>query len=74
MVAFDAVRQLSTPEKLELLEVLWSELAVGDAQVASPPWHKEALAQSRADFEAGRARFSDWSDVKERLRRDLSGK
>ena len=71
MVAVEDVRRLSTPEKLELLEALWCELAVDDARVTSPSWHKEALAQSREDFEAGRAKFSDWSEVKERLRSDL---
>lgn len=73
MVAADDVRRLSTPEKLELLETLWCELAVDDSQVASPAWHKEALAQSRADYAAGRATFSEWGEVKERLRRELLG-
>ena len=74
MAVIDAARQLTTPEKLALLETLWSELAVDDTQVVSPAWHKEALAQTRADFEAGRAKFSDWSEVKERLSRELSSK
>lgn len=73
MVAVEDVRRLSTSEKLELLETLWSELAVDDAQVRSPAWHKDALAQTRADHQAGRATFSKWGDVKERLQRDLLG-
>ncbi len=73
MVVADAVRRLSTPEKLELLETLWGELSARDEQVPSPPWHKDALEQARADFEAGRASFSEWGDCKARLRRDLLG-
>ncbi len=71
MVAAEDVRRLSTPEKLELLETLWSELAVDESQVQSPAWHKDALAQARADYEAGRATFSEWDEVKDRLQRDL---
>ncbi len=69
MVVLDTFRQLSTPERLELLEALWSEM--DEAQVASPAWHKEALAESLADFETGRAKFSDWNEAKKRLQRDL---
>lgn len=71
MAVLDTFRQLSTPERLELLEALWSEM--DEAQVASPAWHKEALAESLADFEAGRAKFSDWSETKQRLQRDFLG-
>jgi hypothetical protein len=71
MGVMDAVRGMSTAEKLALLESLWDDLRHNEAAVPSPDWHAEALAEAQADFAAGRASFVEWSQAKERLRREL---
>lgn len=71
MAAIEAVREMNTAQKLALMETLWEDLRVDEANVPSPAWHAEALAQAQADFAAGGASFSDWQQVKERLRREL---
>ena len=71
MAVIEAMREMNTAQKLALLETLWEDLRADEANVPSPAWHAEALAQARADYEAGRATFDDWEKVKGRLRDEL---
>jgi hypothetical protein len=71
MAVMEAVREMNTAQKLALMETLWEDLRIDEANVPSPAWHAEALAQARADYEAGRATFADWEEVKGRLRNEL---
>ncbi len=40
---------LSTSEKLEAMEWLWSDLSQTSRQYVSPEWHREVLAQRLAN-------------------------
>ncbi len=62
------VKRLSKPEKLRLIEALWADLSSDDSDVASPPWHQDALREAERLHAEGKAIFSDWSDAKERIR------
>jgi len=69
MTAID-IAAMPVTEKLQLMEALWESLsAPTDAGFASPPWHKLALQQAENDLVAGTARFVDWAEAKEQLRR-----
>jgi len=70
MTAID-IAALPVAEKLKLMEALWDSLCTPtDKGVESPPWHAAALKQAEDELAAGTARFVDWADAKDSLRRN----
>jgi hypothetical protein len=53
--------------KLQLMEELWASL--DDAQIESPPWHKDAVEETAARFESGAEKPRDWTAAKRELRK-----
>lgn len=69
MTAID-IAEMPVSEKLKLMEALWDSLCVRtDGSFESPAWHEQALKQAEADLAAGTARFVEWADAKEQLRK-----
>ena len=65
------IAAMPVAEKLKLMEALWDSLcAQTDNNVESPEWHQAALKQAEDDLAAGTARFVDWAEAKEGLRRN----
>ena len=60
----EALAKMSTAEKLQVMEFLWSALS-SHFQVESPAWH-DAILDERAH--ATEDEFEDWEDVKRELR------
>lgn len=60
----DALIRMSTAEKLQVMEFLWSALQ-SHYQSESPAWH-DAVLDERAN--ATDDEFEDWEDVKRELR------
>ena len=63
------LKHLTTPEKLRLMEALWHELS--DADVQSPEWHKDVLAERDRLITSGEDSFIDWDVAKRQLREEL---
>jgi putative addiction module component (TIGR02574 family) len=71
MSADVAIESMTLPEKLALLERLWSDLSRRPEDVPSPQWHGEVLAERIAAVREGRTEFVDWDAAKKRLRERL---
>ena len=67
----EATEQLDHAEKLHLMEILWDGLSRGDADLASPAWHGDVLAETERRWAEGREKVLDWGDVKAGLRSKL---
>ena len=65
------IETLSTSDKLLLMERLWEDLSRRPADVPSPEWHGDVLAERQAAVCEGRTSFVDWDAAKERLRERL---
>ena len=74
MIAELDVKALSKVEKLRLIETLWADLSGESSEIASPPWHQEALQEAERLHAEGKASFSDWSEAKERIRAAVSAR
>jgi hypothetical protein len=74
MIAELDVKTLSKVEKLRLLEALWADLSGEGSEIASPPWHQEALQEATRLHAEGKASFSDWAEAKERIRAAVSAR
>jgi putative addiction module component (TIGR02574 family) len=64
----DSVFDLSPPEKLQLVEDLWDDLASVPAEVPIHDWQKEELARRKANLMNNPATGLSWEEVKRRVR------
>jgi len=65
------LQEMTTPDKLRLMEKLWRNLSMSASEVASPEWHGEVLAERDRLINSGEETFIDWETAKKRLREEL---
>lgn len=64
------IAEMPVSEKLKLMEALWDSLDSGTGKnIESPAWHEQALSEAEHAIAAGTARFVDWPEAKELLRK-----
>jgi putative addiction module component (TIGR02574 family) len=71
MIAPSEIKQMTLPEKLELLEAVWSEIASDPDQVEVPQWHKDLLDERQRAFEEGRIKAIDWEEAKKQIEKAI---
>jgi len=67
MIAQSEIRQMSFPEKVALLETVWSEIAADPGQVEVPQWHKDILDERDIALNEGRATLLEWDEAKRQI-------
>jgi hypothetical protein len=65
------LKQMTIPDELRLMEALWKDLSHGDANITSPEWHGDVLAERDRLIESGEETFLDWEVAKKKLRDEL---
>jgi putative addiction module component (TIGR02574 family) len=65
---FTSVFDLSPPEKLQLVEDLWDDLAATPEAVPVHEWQKQELARRKANLQSNPASGLSWEEVKRRVR------
>ena len=63
------IKNMTTVERLEAMELLWDALCHEEKEIESPAWHESILNQRRQRIESGEARFYTLDQLKERIRR-----
>jgi putative addiction module component (TIGR02574 family) len=63
-----SVLDLSPPEKLQLVEDLWDDLAANQSEVPVHEWQKEELARRKANLMNNPASGLSWAEVKRKVR------
>lgn len=63
-----SIFDLSPPEKLQLVEDLWDDLAGFPSRVPVYEWQKEELARRKANLMSKPASGLTWDEVKSRVR------
>jgi hypothetical protein len=61
------IDQMTTVEKLRVMEELWEDLRSRAGDVPVPQWHKDLLEQRERLVETGEAKFADWEKAKKRI-------
>ena len=51
------------------MEALWEDLSKDDAEVESPPWHRDALRETEQRLADGAEQVHDWDVAKKELRK-----
>jgi putative addiction module component (TIGR02574 family) len=67
MLAEAEIKNMSAPERLQAMELLWQSFAGKEDQLPSPGWHGEVLSERLAKVEAGEGKFLTIPELKARL-------
>lgn len=60
--------QMTTTEKLSVMESLWKDLSKNPDSYESPDWHRDVLAERKSRVEEGQEAYQDWDKAKQELR------
>ena len=60
---------MTIPEKLAAVELLWDDLCRSPEDVPSPEWHGKILAEREKKLLDGDVSFSDLNEAKKRIRK-----
>ena len=63
-----SIFNLSPPEKLQLVEDLWDDLAATPSEVPVYEWQKKELARRKTNLMSMPASGLSWDEVKRRIR------
>lgn len=56
-------------DKLQMMETIWANLTQVPEEMPSPAWHRDVLAARMERVKKGESTYSDWVDVKARIRK-----
>lgn len=64
--------KMTIAEKLEVMELIWADLAKNPNDIPSPEWHGEFLRDREKALADGTDRFIDWEEAKRLIREQTS--
>lgn len=67
MINLSEIKQMSTEEKLHLMDIIWHELSLDEKQIEVPQHHKEMLDKREEMVKTGEASFLNWEDAKKQI-------
>ena len=65
------LNEMTTEDKLSIMELLWDDLSRTPGKLTTPAWHGNVLAEREKRIQNGETHFSDLAAVEERLRNAL---
>ena len=65
------LEQMSTKEKITIMESLWDSLCQKSEDITSPDWHFQILNQREKDLKKGNDSFTDWEEAKINIRKSI---
>ena len=65
------LEKMSVEEKLQAMELLWTDLCSRADSVESPSWHGEVLANTDAAVARGEITFEDWDAAKRKIAKEI---
>ena len=62
-IQLNSILNLSKEDKIELVQLLWDNIASEKDEDSIPEWHKELLETRLLRIKQGKTKFKDWADV-----------
>ena len=62
------LEKMTIAEKLQVMEMLWSDLTRDEDRFDSPEWHGRVLRERAGRVRQGKESFMDWEKAKRQLR------
>jgi putative addiction module component (TIGR02574 family) len=60
--------KMTNSDKIAMMEKIWDDLCRDPDSVPSPTWHQDVLTARETEIKEGRASFTSFDRVKERIR------
>jgi len=61
------LEKMTVAEKLDLIELIWADLAKNPDDIPSPDWHREYLQGVEKALADGTDHFIDWEEAKRQI-------
>lgn len=65
------LNEMTTTEKLVVINQIWDDLMRNPNDIPSPEWHREVLSARAERVKNGEAQFKDFESVKSELRSEF---
>jgi len=62
------LKDMTTEEKLEAMEMLWDDICRNIPDFSSPAWHEQILKEREERLKKGKEKVLDWNQAKKDLR------
>ena len=69
MVMTLPLETMTIGDTLQMMETIWNNLIQVSQEMPSPSWHRDVLAARMERVNKGESTYSDWADVKARIRK-----
>jgi hypothetical protein len=63
------LKEMTTAEKVRVMEEIWADLSDASSGFAPPDWHREILEERQKGIRDGTQKFTDWETAKEEIRK-----
>ena len=60
--------KMTNLDKIAMMEKIWDDLCRDPESIPSPAWHQDVLTARETEIKEGRASFTSFDRVKERIR------
>jgi len=61
------IQEMTAAEKIKTMELLWDDMCRNMANVESPAWHGDLLAEREEKLQQGHETFQDWAQAKKEI-------
>ncbi|MEM7391768.1 MAG: addiction module protein [Verrucomicrobiota bacterium] len=68
MITDAQIKEISTEEKLRVMEAIRDDLSHSGSNIPSPAWHEGTLKETEERLKNGEEEVLDWNEAKARLR------
>lgn len=62
----NTIQEMSVIDRIQTMEAIWDSLLHNEAEIESPEWHKNILANRKRKIVDGNAKFTSIKKLKER--------
>jgi len=66
------LKEMTVPEKILIMEEIWSDLSSAEEGYSPPDWHDRILEERLRLAESGEVGFTDWETAKKQIKDRVS--
>lgn len=66
------LKEMTIPDKISTMELLWDDICHNAPDFSSPSWHEDILKEREEKIKQGKDKFIDWSEAKKDIWNSVS--
>ena len=66
------LKEMTTSDKIRVMEEIWADLSEPDSGFVPPDWHRVILEERKKGILDGSQQFTDWEKAKKEIRDRVS--